>query len=160
MPRLTRQPLVALLAALAALLAPLGATAAGSVVVAARQAVAGHGTGTGTAQTTGQSPLGRLAAGRELRDTAVRRAQHEADTVLDGALVGIGSDSPGIYLGSAGQRLAGQGGVGQGPAAVLGVALLLVAAAWWVRRSAVDRAPSGRTAGIRRGRGPPAPACA
>ncbi len=140
MPRLTRQPLVALLAALAALLAPLGATVAGSVAVAARQAV------TGATQTTSQAPPGRVTAGRELRDTAVRRGQHG------------GSETEGIV--TAASERAGELGPGHVPVGALAAVVLLVAAAWWVRRDHVDRALVGRTTGIRSGRGPPAPACA
>src|SRR5215203_418599 len=57
MPRLTRQPLVTLLAALAALLAPVGATAAGSVAAAVRQAVVGGSAG--AVHATSQPPAGR-----------------------------------------------------------------------------------------------------
>src|SRR5688572_19186434 len=141
MPRLTRQPLVALLAALAALLAPLGATAAGSVAVAARQAVTGA-----TTQTTSQAPPGRVTAGRELRDTAVRRGQ-------DG-----GSETESAV--TAGSERAGDLGLGHAPVGALAAAVLLVAVAWWVRRDHADTALVGRTTGIRSGRGPPAPACA
>src|SRR5688572_30453567 len=140
MPRLTRQPLVALLAALAALLTPLGATVAGSVAVAARQAV------TGATQTTSQAPPGRVTAGRELRDTAVRRGQ-------DG-----GSETESAV--TAGSERAGDLGPGHAPVGALAAAVLLVAVAWWVRRDHADTALVGRTTGIRSGRGPPAPACA
>ena len=143
MPRLVRPPLVALLAALAALLAPLGATAAGSVAVAARQAVAGAG------QTTSQVPVGRVTTGRELRDTAARRVQHGGTEV--GGVVTAGSER-------AGQG--GPGGSGQVPAGALAVVLLAVAAGWWVRRVASARVAVGRTTGSRCGRGPPALRCA
>ena len=144
MSRPDRQPLVALLAALAALLAPVGATAAGSVAAAVRHATAGAaaGAGAGATQTTGQAPAGRLTTGRELRDTAVRRVQHG------------GTQVRGVV--TAGAERAGQGGPGHVPAGALAAAVLLVAAAWWVRRSTADRAPAGRTTGIRSGRGPPA----
>lgn len=140
MPRLVRPPLVALLAAVAALLAPLGATAAGSVAVAARQVVAG------ATQTTGPAPIGRVTTGRELRDTAVRRAQ-QGDTEI-GGVVTVGSER------------AGQGGSGHVPAGALAVVLLAVAVGWWVRRVAPVRVALGRTTGSRRGRGPPALRCA
>ena len=137
MPRLVRPPLVALLAALAALLASLGASAAGSAVVAAaRHAVAG------ATQTTGQAPLGRVTAGRELRDSAVRRVQH-GSTQVRGVV--------------AGAERAGQSGPGHVPVGVLAAAvLLLAAAACSVRRVGSGRAPAGRTTGLRHGRGPPA----
>ena len=131
MPRLTRQPLVALLAALAALLAPLGATPAGAVAGAVRHAVAG------ATQTTSQVPPGRVNAGRDLRDVSVRRTQH-----------GSGAEqSRAAWTGS--ER------AGAGPGAARAGVVLLVAAAWWVRRDAVGRALVGRTSGIRCGRGPP-----
>ena len=139
MTRLVRQPMVALLAALAALLAPLGATAAGSVAVAARQAVAG------ATQTTSQVPVGRVTTGRELRDAAARRVQH-------------GSEVAGVV--PAGSQRAGQGGPGHLPAGALAVVLLAVAAGWWVRRVAPARVAAGRTTGRRCGRGPPALRCA
>jgi hypothetical protein len=122
------------------MLAPLGATAAGSVAVAARQAVAG------ATQTTGQAPVGRVTTGRELRDTAVRRVQH------GGAEVG------GVVM--AGSELAGQGGPGQLPAGALEVVVLAVAVLWWVSRATRVRVAVGRTTGSRCGRGPPALRCA
>ena len=140
MPRLPRQPLVALLAALAALLAPLGATAAGSVAVAARQAVSG------ATQTTSQAPPGRVTAGRELRDTAVRRGQ-DAGSETESAV-------------TAASERAGDLGLGHAPVGALAAVVLLAAAVWWVRRDHADTALVGRTTGIRSGRGPPAPACA
>ena len=143
MPRLVRPPLVALLAALAALLAPLGATAAGSAAVAARQAVAG------ATQTTGQAPAGRVTTGRELRDTAVRRAQH-AGAEVGGAVTAV-------------SERAGQGGPGRTgpvPVGVLAVVSLAVAVGWWVRRVAPVRVAAGRTTGSPCGRGPPALGCA
>jgi hypothetical protein len=126
MPRLTRQPVVALLAALAALLAPLGAAPAGSVAGA-----------TQTTSPTSHVPPGRVTAGRELRDVSVRRSQHGSGAEL----------SRTAWTGS--ER------AGAGPVAALAVVALLVAAAWWVRRDAVGRALVGRTSGIRCGRGPP-----
>jgi hypothetical protein len=140
MPRLVRQPLVALLAALAAMLAPLGATAAGSVAVAARQAVAG------ATQTTGQAPVGRVTTGRDVRDTAVRRVQHG------------GADVGGVVL--AGSERAGQGGPGPLPIGALAVAAPAGAVGWWVRRATPVRVAVGRTTGSRCGRGPPALRCA
>jgi hypothetical protein len=141
MPRLTRQRLVALLAALAALFAPLGATAAGSALAAVRQAVSG------ATQTTSQAPAGRIAAERELRDTAVRRAQHGVGTELDGVV-------------PTGSERAGHGGPVHAPVGAPAAVALAAIAAWWVRRGHVDRAVAGRTTGIRSGRGPPAHACA
>ena len=135
-----RLPLVALLAALAALLAPLGATAAGSVAVAGRQAAPG------AAQATGLAPAGRVTPGRELRDTEARR-------VLPG-----GAEVAAVVTAASGQ--AGQGGPAHVPADAAAVVLLAVAVGWWVRRSQVDRALVGRTSGSRCGRGPPALACA
>ena len=152
MPRLARPPLVALLAALAALLAPLGATAAGSVAVAGRQAVAGatqstgQSTGPSTGRTAGQAPGGRVTTGRELRDTAARRVQ-QGDSEVGGGV-------------TAGSERAGHGGPGQVPAGALAVALLAVAAGWWVRRVAPVRVAVGRTTGSRCGRGPPTLRCA
>ena len=140
MPRLVRPPLVALLAALAALLAPLGATAAGSVAVVVRQSVAG------ATQTTGQAPVGRVTGGRELRDTVVRRVP-QGDAEVGG-------------LGTAGSERAGQGGPGHVPAGALAMVLLSVAAGWWVRRVVPVRVALGRTPGSRCGRGPPALRCA
>jgi hypothetical protein len=140
MPRLVRPPLVALLAALAALLAPLGATAAGSVAVAARQAVAGM------TQTTGPAPVGRVTTGRDLRDTAVRRVQHGG--------TGIGG------LATVAAERAGQGGPSPLPAGVLAVLVLAAAAAWWVRSAVPVRVAAGRKTGSRCGRGPPALRCA
>ena len=141
MTRLVRQPLVALLGALAALLAPLGATAAGSVSVAVRPAVAG------ATQTSGQAPVGRVTTGRELRDTPVRRVQHGTDT---GGLTTVGS------------ARTGHGGTGQVPVGALAVAVVAGAAAlgWVVRRVAPVRVAIGRTTGSRSGRGPPALRCA
>jgi hypothetical protein len=141
MPRLVRQPLVALLAALAALLAaPLGATAAGSVAVAARQAVAG------ATQTTSQAPVGRVTTGRELRDTAARRVQH-GGTEVGGAV-------------ASGAERAGHRGPGHVPAGAVAGVLLALALGWWARRSVPAQVPAGRTSRSRCGRGPPALACA
>lgn len=140
MPRLDRQPLVALLGALAALLAPLGATAAGSVAVAARQVVAG------ATLTTGQAPVGRVTTGRELRDTAVRRVQSSGTEV--GGLTAVGPER------------AGHGGTGQVPAGALAVVALAAALWWWMSRLGPVRVAVGRTAGSRCGRGPPALRCA
>ena len=148
MPRLTRQPLVALLAALAALLAPVGATAAGSVAAAVRQAVVGGSAG--AVHATSQPPAGRVTAGREWRDTAARRAQHGTEVA--------GDEVDGSF--STGSGLAGQSSVGHAPAGLLVGLVLLVAAGWWVRRGSGGTVPSGRTTGIRCGRGPPALACA
>ena len=139
MPRLTRQPLVALLAAVAALLAPLGAAPAGSVAGAVRHAVAGA---TQTTSPTSHVPPGRVTAGRELRDVSVRRSQHGSGAEL----------SRTAWTGS--ER------AGAGPVAALAAAALLVAAVSWVPRGGLGRALVGRTSGIRSGRGPPVPASA
>jgi hypothetical protein len=163
MPRLTRQPLVALLAALAALLAPAGATAAGPVAVAARQSAVGGAAG--AAHTTSQPPVGRVTAGRELRDTAARRAQYGsgADVSTDaGAGADAGAEAEvevGSTVASGGHRVSHHGPAPASAGALVAVALLLTVA-WWVRRSRVDTALVGRTTGIRSGRGPPALACA
>ena len=118
----------------------VAATAAGSVAVAARQAV------TGATQTTSQAPPGRVTAGRELRDTAVRRGQ-DAGSETESAV-------------TAASERAGDLGPGHAPVGALAAVVLLAAAAWWVRRDHADTALVGRTTGIRSGRGPPAPACA
>lgn len=136
MTRPVRVPLVALLAALAALLAPLGAGPAVAAGHAARSTVAGSGHASAT-------PAPRALAVRELREGAARRWQQDGTPAqLDGARPATGPSQAGGVVG------------------VLVVAALVVAAAWRLRRTGADPALAGRTTGIRCGRGPPALACA
>ena len=115
MPRLTRQPLVALLAALAALLAPW---------VRPQRARWPWRRGRRSPvrpRPPSQAPPGRVTTGRELRDTAVRRVQHG------------GSEVERRRHGRLGARRPGRAGPRSRPVALAAV-VLLVAAAWWVRR--------------------------
>ena len=128
--------MVALLAALAALLAPLGVGSAAGVAAPGRSAVAG-------AEQTGPAGAAygvRHKAAREMREGVAARGQRSQ------ALIGQRTDtSPPLAPTALG---------------VLLLAVLVAAAGWWSRGHHAVRAPVDRTVGRRPGRGPPALRCA
>ena len=138
MPRPFRLPLVALLAAVAALLAPLGAGPAAGVAASARSAVAGAAHATPAGASYGI----RHKAARETRDGVVGRAHRERSHVQTG------------------QPSRSSTTVATAVAGVLLLGLLVAAAGWWSRRNDSGQFVVDRTVARSRGRGPPALRCA